>query len=83
VSVPTDCNCEKLRTCRYEVVGEYQGELLKPLYSSNFSEDDYSDEEDDYDNDYDWGWNDDEEDVDAAYYEDEDEDDTDSYGFYN
>ena len=31
VSVPSDCNCEKLRTCRYEVVGEYQGELLKPL----------------------------------------------------
>ncbi len=29
VSVPTDCNCEKLRTCQYVVVGEYQGELLK------------------------------------------------------
>lgn len=83
VSVPSDCNCEKLRTCRYEVVGEYQGELLKPLYSSNFTEDDYSDEDDDHDSDYDWGWNDDEEDVDAAYYEDEDEDDTDGYGFYN
>jgi hypothetical protein len=83
VSVPIDCNCEKLRTCRYEVVGEYQGELLKPLYSADFTEDDYSDEDDDHDSDYDWGWNDDEEDVDAAYYEDEDEDDTDGYGFYN
>ena len=83
VSVPSDCNCEKLRTCRYEVVGEYQGELLKPLYSADFTEDDYSDEDDDHDSDYDWGWNDDEEDVDAAYYEDEDEDDTDGYGFYN
>ena len=81
VSVPSDCNCEKLRTCRYEVVGEYQGELLKPLYSADFTEDDYSDEDDDHDSDYDWGWNDDEEDVDAAYYEDED--DTDGYGFYN
>jgi hypothetical protein len=83
VSVPSDCNCEKLRTCRYEVVGEYQGELLKPLYSADFTEDDYSDETDDYDNDYDWGWNDDEEDVDAAYYEDDEDEDTDGYGFYN
>jgi hypothetical protein len=50
VSVPSDCNCEKLRTCRYEVVGEYQGELLKPLYSASFTEDEYSeDNEDDYD----------------------------------
>jgi len=73
VSVPSDCNCEKLRTCRYEVVGEYQGELSKPLYAATFSEDDYSDEEEDYDNDYDWGWNDDEDvDDEEAYYEDED-----------
>ena len=47
VSVPSDCNCEKLRTCQYEVVGEYQGELLKPLYSSDFSEDEYRDYDDD------------------------------------
>ena len=73
VSVPSDCNCEKLRTCRYEVVGEYQGELLKPLYSANFTEDDYEDE-DDYDNDdYDWGWNEDDEEA----YDDENEDDYD------
>ena len=65
VSVPNDCNCEKLRTCRYEVVGEYQGELLKPLYKSEFSEDDYDDEEenlyDEYDDAY-WNSFDDEED---------------------
>lgn len=76
VSVPSDCNCEKLRTCRYEVVGEYQGELSKPLYAASFSEEEYADEEEDYNNDYDWGWNDDDEDdVDAeeAYYEDEDD----------
>jgi hypothetical protein len=73
VSVPSDCNCEKLRTCQYEVVGEYQGELLKPLYSANFTEDDYEDE-DDYDNDdYDWGWNEDDEEA----YDDENEDDYD------
>ena len=81
VSVPNDCNCEKLRTCRYEVVGEYQGELLKPLYKSDFSEDDYHDDDvDDYDRSYDWGWNeedDDEEedlnDYSESYYDDEDE----------
>ena len=57
VSVPSDCNCEKLRTCRYEVVGEYQGELEKPLYSANFSEDDYTEDEDvDYDMDDEY-WN--------------------------
>lgn len=75
VSVPSDCNYEKLRTCRYEVVGEYQGELLKPLYSSVFSEDE--DEDEDEDNDYDWGWND--EDDEEAYAEDDEED----YNDYN
>ena len=80
VSVPNDCNCEKLRTCRYEVVGEYQGELLKPLYKSEFSEDNYDDEEealyDEYDDAY-WNSFDDEE-------EDEDESDLDNglYGNY-
>ena len=73
VSVPSDCNCEKLRTCRYEVVGEYQGELNKPLYSATFSEDEYEDDEEDYDNDYNWGWND--EDDEEAYAEDDYEDD--------
>jgi hypothetical protein len=68
VSVPSDCNHEKLRTCRYEVVGEYQGELLKPLYKSEFNEDSYYDE--DEDNLYD--------EYDDAYwdqYDKEDEDD--------
>jgi hypothetical protein len=71
VSVPNDCNCEKLRTCRYEVVGEYQGELLKPLYKADFSEDDYEDDyetlHDEYDDNY-WDKFDDED------YEEEDED---------
>jgi hypothetical protein len=73
VSVPSDCNCEKLRTCQYEVVGEYQGELLKPLYAATFSEDDYADEEDEHKNDYNWAWNDDEEDLDEGYYADEED----------
>jgi hypothetical protein len=75
VSVPSDCNCEKLRTCQYEVVGEYQGELVKPLYSANFSEDEYADYEDDEDYDLDseyWDQFDDED-------EDEDYEDEDDY----
>jgi hypothetical protein len=82
VSVPSDCNCEKLRTCRYEVVGEYEGELLKPLYSSTFSQDDYDDEEDDED-DYDWAWNggqdEENDDWDENDDEDEDEDEDDNF----
>ena len=73
VSVPSDCNCEKLRTCQYLVVGEYQGELLKPLYSAEFSYNDYEDDDDaDYgiDNEY-WDQFDDE---DEDYEDDEDYD---------
>jgi hypothetical protein len=84
VSVPTDCNCEKLRTCRYEVVGEYQGELLKPLYDASLENGvvDHYDDEDDYDNDYDWGWNDEDDEDDGAYAED-DYDDEEDYDDYN
>ena len=88
VSVPNDCNCEKLRTCRYEVVGEYQGELLKPLYKAEFSEDDYHDDVDDYDRSYDWGWNEDEDDEEddlddytESYYDDSDEDEEEDEDF--
>jgi hypothetical protein len=66
VSVPSDCNHEKLRTCRYEVVGEYQGELLKPLYKSEFDEDSYYDEEESLYDEYDEAYWD--------QYDDEDED---------
>ena len=77
VSVPSDCNYEKLRTCKYEVVGEYRGELTRPLYSSVLTEDDYEDEDDDYgiDNDY-WDNFEDEDDED---FEDEDEEYDNSY----
>jgi hypothetical protein len=77
VSVPSDCNYEKLRTCRYEVVGEYEGELLKPLYKADFSQDDYEDDEEDYLNDYDesyWDQFDEEDDDEEDDDEDEDED---------
>jgi len=64
VSVPTDCNCQKLRTCRYEVVGLYEGELQRPLYQT--TENSY----DEYDEDYE-----DDEDYDDDYEDDEDYDD--------
>ena len=67
VSVPSDCNYQKLRTCEYLVVGEYQGELLKPLYKAEFNEDTYDDEgEDVYDEYDDAYW--------ESFDEDEDED---------
>jgi len=50
VSVPTDCNYQKLRTCRYEVVDVFKGELNRPLYQANASEYDYE-EEDDWEDD--------------------------------
>lgn len=36
VSIPSDCDCQKLRTCRYKVVGEFEGELDRAYYQSNF-----------------------------------------------
>jgi hypothetical protein len=34
VSIPTDCSCQKLRTARYKVVGEYEGKLTDLVYKS-------------------------------------------------
>jgi hypothetical protein len=78
VSVPSDCNCEKLRTCRYEVVGEYEGELLKPLYSADFSQDDYEDEDEDYTSEEGY-WNQFDEDEDDEEYEDDADFEDDQY----
>ena len=50
VSIPTDCNFQKLRTCRYKVVSEYERPLSEPVYQSRFStehDDDVDDEWDD------------------------------------
>jgi len=56
VSIPTDCQYQKLRTCKYKVVGEYEIDLTDPLYASRFQTDqdddvdlwdDDSDEDDD------------------------------------
>ena len=79
VSVPTDCNFQKLRVSKYNVIADItdqKKELDKPVYEANkpiygSDSDDYvDDEDDDYEDDYDYV---DEEDD----YEDEDEDHTD------
>jgi hypothetical protein len=31
VSVPDDCECQKLRACAYEVIGEFKGEVLREV----------------------------------------------------
>lgn len=36
VSVPEDCNCQKLRCCKYKVIGEYTGQLPSH-YTNEFS----------------------------------------------
>ena len=52
VSIPTDCQFQKLRTCKYKVVGEYEIDLDDPVYASRFQTE--------YDDDVDV-WNDEEE----------------------
>lgn len=44
VSVPTDCECQKLRTCRYEVVDLYNG----PLRSTIADDENLYEDEDEY-----------------------------------
>jgi hypothetical protein len=53
VSIPTDCEFQKLRTCKYKVVGEYEIDLTDPLYASRFQ----TDQDDEVD-----VWNDDDDD---------------------
>ena len=74
VSVPKDCGCQKLRTCRYEVVGLYEGELDRPMYSADYSNSPIYN--DDYDPDYE-DEDEDEEYYDMEYWDQFDEDDED------
>jgi hypothetical protein len=81
VSVPKDCDCQKLRTCRYEVVGLYEGELKRPMYqATENSYNPYStwlSKYDDYDPDYEDD-DEDEEYYDEEYWDQFDEDDEDN-----
>lgn len=56
VSVPTDCSCQKLRVCKYEVISEIEiedsSELTKPVYGCYT--DNGLDDEDEYEDDVEW-----------------------------
>jgi hypothetical protein len=51
VSIPTDCNFQKLRTCRYKVVAEYERPLSEQVYQSRFSTEHDDDVEEEWDDD--------------------------------
>lgn len=50
VSIPTDCEFQKLRTCKYKVVAEYERPLTEAVYPSQYDTD--------YDADVDRQWDD-------------------------
>ena len=50
VSVPLDCDCQKLRTAKYKVVGHFEKKLEEPLVDDYFDSEDY--DEDSYDAGY-------------------------------
>ena len=51
VSVPYDCECQKLRTCKYKVVGHYETIEAPPLEEG--MDEDYVDWDDDYSSQFD------------------------------
>jgi broad specificity phosphatase PhoE len=64
VSVPLDSEHQKVRCCKYEVVGEYDGDLIPAVVDYYDDEDDDWDEDDDnytyseVEQDYEDSWND-------------------------
>lgn len=57
VSIPTDCQYQKLRTCKYKVVGEYEIDLNDPMYASRY-ETDQDDDVDVWNDEGDSDWSD-------------------------
>jgi hypothetical protein len=53
VSIPTDCECQKLRTCKYMVHSEYEVPLEDLTYESRYSTDDDEDVDREWDDDSD------------------------------
>ena len=51
VSIPTDCQFQKLRTARYKVVAEYERPLDEHVYESRFSTENDDDVDDEWDDD--------------------------------
>jgi hypothetical protein len=58
VSIPTDCHCQKLRTCKYKVHSEYEVPLEDLAYESRYTTE--------HDEDVDREWDDDDDDNDAC-----------------
>jgi hypothetical protein len=56
VSVPSDCNCQKLRTCKYKVVRKYEGSLPQHYTKNAESAYDPESESSDSDESLDSGW---------------------------
>lgn len=52
VSIPTDCEFQKLRTCRYKVVAEYERPLDEHVYQSRFSTEHDDDVDEEWDEEY-------------------------------
>ncbi len=52
VSIPTDCEFQKLRTCRYKVVAEYERPLDEHVYESRFSTEHDNDVDEEWDEEY-------------------------------
>lgn len=52
VSIPTDCEFQKLRTCRYKVVAEYERPLDEHVYESRFSTEHDDDVYEEWDDSY-------------------------------
>ena len=64
VSVPSDCSCQKLRVCKYEVIKEIpreESEIEAPYYSVYTNGETREEDENDYNS----------EDNDEEYYEDD------------
>jgi len=53
VSIPTDCECQKLRTCKYKVHSEYEVPLEDLAYESRYSTDNDEDVDREWDDDSD------------------------------
>lgn len=80
ISIPTDSGCQKMRTCGYTVVGDYNGELKQVVYAADAGCAEYYDDDEDEDDDDDFDY--------KGMYKDNDEDEEEDedaglYGYHN